>query len=125
VPGRALVRRTVAEYCRLYDVTAAAVRGRLPGTWLGGPATTGNGHEFLDRFLEHCVRQGTPLDFLSFHTKGAPEFRAAGPMDSVSARWPAPESSPAVVPASTDRRVAGERRASLRDSIVIGTPGPR
>lgn len=73
---------TVEEYCRLYDVTASAVRRALPGALVGGPATTGNGEEFLGRFLGHCVNgtntvtgeRGTPLDFVSFHTKGAPGF---------------------------------------------------
>ena len=39
------------------------------------------GGTFLGRFLEHCLRgtnyatgqTGTPLDFLSFHAKGAPK----------------------------------------------------
>ena len=80
---------TVEEYCRYYDVTAAAVRRALPGARVGGPATTGGGTAFLEQFLDHCVsgpgtlgggRAGLP-DFVSFHTKGAPGFeRTYGPI---------------------------------------------
>ncbi|HVX44385.1 MAG TPA: hypothetical protein VHC49_10885 [Mycobacteriales bacterium] len=73
---------TAAEYCELYDVTVAAVREVLPDGLVGGPATTGGGAEFLREFLEHCISGrnsvtgeiGTPIDFVSFHTKGAPGF---------------------------------------------------
>ncbi|MBO0882827.1 MAG: hypothetical protein J2P17_21335, partial [Mycobacterium sp.] len=73
---------TLAEYCELYDVTVAALRRVLPDVLVGGPATTGNGGEFLRGFLEHCQagtnyvtkQTGTPIDFVSFHTKGAAGF---------------------------------------------------
>jgi len=74
---------SVEEYCLLYDVTVAAARRSLPGARVGGPATTDRGSEFLARFLEHCL-SGTdgarakapgPPDFVSFHTKGAPQFQ--------------------------------------------------
>ena len=73
---------SVDEYCHLYDVTVAAARRSLPGARMGGPATTDRGGEFLARFLEHCLgrahgAQGQspgPPDFVSFHTKGAPQF---------------------------------------------------
>jgi xylan 1,4-beta-xylosidase len=80
---------SVEEYCHFYDVTVAGVRRALPRARVGGPATTGNGPAFLERFLEHCVhgagappgqRVGPP-DFVSFHTKGAPGFeRTYGPI---------------------------------------------
>lgn len=73
---------TLEEYCRCYDVTAAAVRRALPAGRVGGPATTGGGTAFLGGFADHCVNgtnavsggRGTPVDFVSFHTKGAPGF---------------------------------------------------
>lgn len=72
---------SVEEYCHYYDVTAAAVRSAFPAARVGGPATTGGGTAFLERFLDHCAsgaraggeRAGLP-DFVSFHTKGAPGF---------------------------------------------------
>jgi xylan 1,4-beta-xylosidase len=69
-------RGTPEEYDKLYDYTAAAVKRALPGARVGGPATTGPGNPkaaaFLRQFLEHCARTGAPLDFISFHAKGAP-----------------------------------------------------
>ncbi|MCS7042074.1 MAG: beta-xylosidase [Bryobacteraceae bacterium] len=76
---------TPEEYHRLYDFTAAAVKRALPTARVGGPATTNPGSAkaaaFLRQFLEHCLHgknaatggTGAPLDFISFHTKGAPQ----------------------------------------------------
>ena len=81
-------RGTPEQFHALYDVTAAAVKAALPGAQVGGPATTGDlgpgrrGHEFLKGFLAHCARRRTPLDFVSFHTKGArfTPWRVYGPL---------------------------------------------
>jgi xylan 1,4-beta-xylosidase len=81
-------RGTPEQFHALYDVTAAAVKTALPGAQVGGPATTGDlgpgrrGHEFLEGFLAHCARRRTPLDFVSFHTKGArfTPWRVYGPL---------------------------------------------
>jgi xylan 1,4-beta-xylosidase len=74
---------TQEDYNRLYDFAVAGVRSVLPSGQVGGPATTGprssRAAAFLRAFLEHCAR-GTsaasggavPLDFISFHAKGAP-----------------------------------------------------
>jgi hypothetical protein len=75
----ATLRSFMEDYCRLYDVTVAAVTDALPEARVGGPATTGGGVAFLERFLAHCAEgtnavtggRGTRLDFVSFHTKGA------------------------------------------------------
>jgi len=73
---------TLAEYCKLYDYTADAVKRALPSARVGGPATTGpaspQAAAFLQGFLEHCVsgkndatgKTGAPIDFISFHAKG-------------------------------------------------------
>ncbi len=77
---------TVEEYCKLYDYTADAAKRALPTIKLGGPETTGPGDKkaaaFLQTFLTHCVsgknyvtgKIGSPLDFISFHAKGAPKI---------------------------------------------------
>lgn len=77
---------TTEEYLKLYDYTADAVKRALPTAKMGGPHTTGpswdKAAEFLTTFLEHCIRgknyvsgkAGSPLDFIAFHAKGAPEF---------------------------------------------------
>src|SRR5262249_45536392 len=70
---------TPQEYYKLYDYTVDAVRNVLPTARVGGPESAGGGRWLRD-FLEHCVRgtnaktgqQGTPIDFISFHAKGAP-----------------------------------------------------
>ncbi|HVC79929.1 MAG TPA: hypothetical protein VNL35_05425 [Chloroflexota bacterium] len=46
---------SIDEYCRLYDVTVAAVTSVLPEAAVGGPATTGRGSAFLGQFLAHCA----------------------------------------------------------------------
>ncbi|MGB6432000.1 MAG: hypothetical protein WBF06_15575 [Candidatus Acidiferrales bacterium] len=77
---------TPEEYDRLYDVTSAAIRSVLPDAKIGGPDSTGPGGErasaFLTQFLTHCSKGvnsatggvGAPLDFISFHPKGAPKM---------------------------------------------------
>jgi xylan 1,4-beta-xylosidase len=77
---------TPEEYDKLYDYTADAVRRALPTARVGGPATTGPSWApaaaFLRQFLEHCAhgqnfatgKTGAPLDFISFHDKGAPKI---------------------------------------------------
>jgi len=79
-------RGTPEEYDKLYDFTAEALRRALPTAKVGGPATTNPNSEkagaFLLQFLEHCAhganavtgKAGTPLDFISYHAKGAPRM---------------------------------------------------
>jgi len=78
---------TAEEYDKLYDYAVDGVRRALPEAKVGGPATTGPGAvkaaEFLQQFLRHCLhgtnfatgKSGAPLDFISFHAKGAPEVK--------------------------------------------------
>jgi len=81
-------RGTPEQFYELYAVTAAAVRSVLPNAKVGGPAVTGGGVEFLRGFLQHTSDRGTPLDFVSFHTKGSAftPWRVYGPTGG-----PAPE----------------------------------
>jgi xylan 1,4-beta-xylosidase len=76
---------TPEEYDRLYDLSAAAIRGVLPKARIGGPEATGisdKSEVFLRQFLEHCAHgtnaatggKGAPLDFISYHPKGSPKF---------------------------------------------------
>jgi xylan 1,4-beta-xylosidase len=77
---------TVDEYCKLYDYTADAAKRALPSIKMGGPETTGpswnKAADFLQTFLKHCIsgknyvtgKVGSPLDFISFHAKGAPKI---------------------------------------------------
>jgi len=76
-------RGTLAEFNKLYDYTAAAVKAACPAARVGGPGPTNpsperKSIEYLDKFLDHCANgansctgeQGAPLDFVSFHVKG-------------------------------------------------------
>ncbi len=75
---------TPEEYHKLYDYATDAVKRALPAARVGGPETTSprsdHAASYLHGFLEHCLRgvnyatgkKGSPLDFISFHAKGAP-----------------------------------------------------
>jgi xylan 1,4-beta-xylosidase len=79
-------RGTTEEYLQLYDYTVDAVLRALPTATVGGPHTTGPGHEsgsaFLRAFLDHITRgtnyatgeAGSPLHFIAFHAKGFPRI---------------------------------------------------
>lgn len=81
---------TNEEYFKLYDYTAKAVKRALPTARVGGPNVTGalskSQAKFLTDFLEHCRsgknyatgKQGTAIDFLGFHAKGAPRVTDEG-----------------------------------------------
>ena len=85
-PNIAYWHGTVEEYEKLYDYAVDAVRRALPEARVGGPEVAGTGGEgatrFLRAFLEHCARGtnyatgkiGSPLDFISFHAKGSPQY---------------------------------------------------
>ena len=79
-------RGTPQQYHDLYTVTVEAIRGVLPEARVGGPSVTGGdaGVDFLRGFLDHCARTGTPLDYVSFHTKGSAftPWRTYGPIGS-------------------------------------------
>jgi xylan 1,4-beta-xylosidase len=73
---------TREEFLKLHDYAIAGVRRALPTAKVGGADSAGDGGRFTRRFLEHCLRgtnfatgeTGTPLDFVSFHAKGSPNF---------------------------------------------------
>jgi xylan 1,4-beta-xylosidase len=78
--GAAYWHGTPQDFYKLHDYAIAAVRRALPTARVGGPDSAGHGGSFTRGFLQHCLRetnhatgaQGTPLDFISFHAKGAP-----------------------------------------------------
>jgi xylan 1,4-beta-xylosidase len=73
-------RGTREEFFKLHDYAIDGVRRALPTAKVGGPDTAGSGGAWTRAFLEHSLRgtnaatgqTGTPLDFFSFHAKGAP-----------------------------------------------------
>jgi xylan 1,4-beta-xylosidase len=85
-PDIAYWRGTPEEFQKLYDYAADGIKRALPTARVGGPEVTGpNGartQQFFRDFLEHCARgtnaatgqRGAPLDFITFHAKGAPRI---------------------------------------------------
>lgn len=75
-------RGTPMEFHKLHDYAIDAVRRALPTARVGGPDSAGSGGQWTRNFFEHCLRGtnyatgkvGTPLDFVSFHAKGAPVY---------------------------------------------------
>jgi xylan 1,4-beta-xylosidase len=75
-------RGTPEEFRKLHDYAIEGVRRALPTARVGGPDTAGSGGQFARDFYEHQLRGtnfatgkvGTPIDFVSFHAKGRPEF---------------------------------------------------
>jgi len=73
-------RGTPTEFHKLHDYAIDAVRRALPTARVGGPDVAGSGGQFARDFYAHCLhgtnyatgKPGTPLDFVSFHAKGAP-----------------------------------------------------
>ncbi|SCF15194.1 xylan 1,4-beta-xylosidase [Micromonospora viridifaciens] len=61
---------TRAEWMRLYDVTAQAVKDVDPRIPVGGPSSAAAG--WVDALLEHVRVSGAPVDFVSTHTYGSP-----------------------------------------------------
>ena len=117
---------TPAEYDRLYDLTAAAIRGVLPEARIGGPEATGvsdHSEPFLRQFLEHCAHgvnaatggTGAPLDFISYHPKGSPKFVDGHVVMSVGTQLRAMERGMKVIASYPEWR---------RTPIILGESDP-
>ena len=103
---------TPEEYFKLYDYSADAVLRALPAAKIGGPDATGisqRSAKFLIDFLQHCDtgrnyatgKQGAPLDFISYHPKGAPAWQADHMQMGLSAQLQAVERGFKIVAASS------------------------
>lgn len=57
-----------ANYFKLYDATARAIKGADPVLKVGGPATAGA--SWVPEFLAHAKQAGTPVDFVTTHSYG-------------------------------------------------------
>jgi hypothetical protein len=66
-----------ADYYRLYNTTAKAIKKEFPDVKVGGPAVGATGEvqddkwrptEFVQGFFASCEQEKTPLDFFSWHT---------------------------------------------------------
>lgn len=61
---------TKAEWMRLYDVSAAAVKAVDQRLAVGGPSSAAAG--WVDDLLAHAASVGSPVDFVTTHTYGSP-----------------------------------------------------
>ena len=57
----------MAEYCKLYEVTARAVKEVNRDIQVGGPAICGGADHWIVEFLKFCHDRVVPLDFVSRH----------------------------------------------------------
>jgi len=81
-PNGAYWKGSHDDFFKLHDYAIEGVRRALPTARVGGADTAGPGGKFTRDFLDHCLRGsnyatgkfGTPIDFISFHAKGAPKF---------------------------------------------------
>lgn len=74
---------TAEEFYKLYDYSTAAVRRALPTARVGGLEIAGGPDgTYMADFLDHILtgknyetgKASPPIDFLSFHAKGSPNF---------------------------------------------------
>lgn len=57
-----------ADYFKLYEYAAHAVKSVNPAYKVGGPATAGAG--WVPETIDFCAKNNVPLDFISTHTYG-------------------------------------------------------
>jgi xylan 1,4-beta-xylosidase len=62
----------LAEYLKLYQSAAEAVKSVSKEYRVGGPASA-SPYRFEEELLQYCVRQHVPLDFISTHAYGVKE----------------------------------------------------
>lgn len=70
---------TKAEWMRLYDVSAAAVKSVDARLAVGGPSSAAAG--WVDDLLAHAVASGSPVDFVTTHTYGSPPLDVQASLD--------------------------------------------
>jgi len=81
---------TQADYFRLYDVAARAIKSVDERLLVGGPSTAAAG--WIADFLDFVVAEDSPLDFLSTHTYGnvpldVGQALAARGLDGIEVWW--------------------------------------
>jgi len=57
-----------ADYYKLYEITARAIKSVSPDYRVGGPATAG--HAWINETIDFAARKNVPLDFVSTHDYG-------------------------------------------------------
>ena len=83
---------TPQEYFALYDTVARTLKSVDPQIKVGGPALAGN-VTFLEKFLQFCKANESPLDFVSWHiypgslSTFSPPTRLFGPHLMAETAW--------------------------------------
>jgi hypothetical protein len=72
--GKPMWSGTHADYYRLYEVTARAIKKHDRDLMVGGPAAGGTKGSFIPEFLKACRDRCVPLDFCSWHGYTADPF---------------------------------------------------
>src|SRR5207244_13340381 len=58
---------TAADYAAYYRMTLAPILDTFPQAKVGGPAVANGNGDLLPGFVDLCAREGTRLDFISWH----------------------------------------------------------
>ncbi len=82
-----------ADYAAYYRMTVAPILATFPQAKVGGPAVANGNGELLPAFLDLCAKEGTRLDFISWHLYSDDPQRHARLVDKyrklVAAKFPA------------------------------------
>jgi hypothetical protein len=70
-----------ASYVRYYQRTVAAIRRADPEARVGGPALASVRSPILPALLDHCEKEKTPLDFVSWHIYSSDPGQVRGTID--------------------------------------------
>jgi xylan 1,4-beta-xylosidase len=62
----AFFKSDMAEYFKLYDYTAKAIKAVNKDYKVGGPASAGN--KWVSEIIDYCEKQNVPIDFIATHT---------------------------------------------------------
>ena len=100
-----------AEYFKLYDATARAVKSVSADYRVGGPATAGRA--WVPEMIAHAAQTGVPLDFITTHDYGV----RGGALDAEGTQQLHLDPAP-------DAIISGVRevRAQIRSSAMPGLP---
>jgi xylan 1,4-beta-xylosidase len=100
-----------AEYFKLYDVTARAVKSVSADYQVGGPATAGRA--WVPELIEHAVKARVPLDFITTHDYGV----RSGALDAAGTQQ-------LFLDPALDAIIAGVRevRAQIKGSAMPNLP---
>jgi xylan 1,4-beta-xylosidase len=99
-------------YFHLYSVTAKALKAVDPGLRVGGPATAGAA--WVPEFIDYCVKNDAPVDFITTHTYGVD----VGFLDENGSRGTVLSRNPESIVGDV-KRVRAQIKASAKPSLPL------